>query len=501
MKLTDLSKFDQIVIQVHDNPDADAVGSGYAIYRYFASLGKNVRLVYGGKNEISKSNMKLMISELEVPLEHVQKLEDPELLITVDCQYKEGNVQVFDARNVAVIDHHSTGKISDRMAEIRSNLVSCSTICYSMLTEAGFDVNADVKIATALFYGLYMDSSQLSEISHPLDRDMIDYLKYDKSLVTRLKYANFSISELETAGVAISHNNYLEKYRAAVVKSDPCDPNILGVIGDFVIQVDSIDICVIFNECINSSGRCTGYKLSVRSCSIEASANEIAAFLTANVGNGGGHFNKAGGYISADSLKKATVLPVEKYLCSRIEEYFSCYDVVRFTDAVSQPEKLCRYRKKEGIFGFVKSTDIAPLDREFRIRTLEGDVLVSSKNEIFIMIGSQGEVYPIEKTAFYAKYTPLDEPFSEQFEYPPSVIDIEAGKPCDILPFAKKCRSGAGAVILARPLEKFTKVFSAWNYESYMAGNPGDMLCYTDGSSSDVYVVKREIFQNIYEQV
>ena len=51
MKLSNLDKFNQIVIQIHDNPDADAIGSGYAIYKYFLQKGKNVRLVYGGENE------------------------------------------------------------------------------------------------------------------------------------------------------------------------------------------------------------------------------------------------------------------------------------------------------------------------------------------------------------------------------------------------------------------------------------------------------------------
>ena len=495
MKLTDLHRFNQIVIQLHDNPDADAVGSGYALFRYFKSLGKDVRMIYGGRNVISKSNMKLMLSELEIPLQYTRVLEKPELLLTVDCRYGEGNVEHFDAENVAVIDHHATGKISDEMSEIRSNLVSCSTICYAMLKDVGFDVNADAKIATGLYYGLYMDSSQLSEISHPLDRDMIDYLKYDKALVTRLKYANFSISELETAGIAISHNNYLDKYRAAIVKSDPCDPNILGVIGDFVIQVDSIDICVIFNECAG------GYKLSVRSCSIEAAANELAAFITEKTGNGGGHFNKAGGFISADSLKKVTAEPIERYLAERVEEYLTCYDVVRFTDGIKEREKFARFRKKSGIFGYVKSTDIAPEGKEFRIRTLEGDVLVTSRDDIYIMIGSVGEVYPVEAGKFHAKYTPLDEPFTGEFEYAPSVIDIAAGEPCEILPYAKKCRAGQGSVILARPLDKFTKVFSAWNYEGYMAGHEGDFLCYTDGDENDVYVVKKQVFDNLYEPV
>ena len=494
MILTELTRFKQIVIQLHDNPDADAAGSGYALYRYFKAFGRNVRLVYGGRNAVSKSNMKLMISELDIPLEHISELEPPELLLTVDCQYGEGNVQRFEAQNVAVIDHHKTGRQSDGMAEIRSHLVSCSTLCYAMLKDAGFDVNGDVRIATALYYGLYMDSNQLSEISHPLDRDMIDLLRYDKTLVSRLKFANFSMSELETAGLAISHNNYIEKYRTAIVKSEPCDPSILGVIGDFVIQVDSIDVCVIFNE-ING-----GYKLSLRSCSPESSANELAAFLAAGIGSGGGHFTKAGGFISEKSYRAAGFdITMEQYLSDKMEEYFEGYDVVRSTDEISLPEKLCRYRKKPGFYGYVKSTDIAGEGVDFKIRTLEGDVFITGRSDIYIMIGIQGEAYPVETRVFDRKYTPLDEPFTGDFEYPPSVVDVAAGKSCELLPLARKCRSGQGGIILARPLEKFTKVFTSWNYESYMAGAAGDMLCYTDGDSRDVYVVKREIFDEVYE--
>lgn len=33
MKLSSLDKYGEIVIQMHDNPDADAVGSGYAVYK------------------------------------------------------------------------------------------------------------------------------------------------------------------------------------------------------------------------------------------------------------------------------------------------------------------------------------------------------------------------------------------------------------------------------------------------------------------------------------
>ena len=49
MKLSKLESFHQIVIQIHDNPDADAVGSGFALYTYFKEKGKQVRLVYSGR--------------------------------------------------------------------------------------------------------------------------------------------------------------------------------------------------------------------------------------------------------------------------------------------------------------------------------------------------------------------------------------------------------------------------------------------------------------------
>ena len=494
MRLADLLQYGQIVIQAHNDPDADAVGSGYALYRYFQFHGKDVRLVYGGRNPISKSNMKLMVAELDIPIEHVQELEPPELLLTVDCQYGEGNVQKFEARNVAVIDHHATGRESGESAEIRSQLVSCATLCYSMLNAEGFDMNSDVRIATALFYGLYMDSSQLSEIDHPLDRDMIDFLHYDKTLVTRLKYANYSLSELDTTGYAICHNRYIPEKRLSIVKSNPCDPNILGVIADLVIQVDSVDMCVVY--CENSDG----YKLSVRSCTPESAANEFAAFMTSGIGNGGGHFDKAGGFISARRFSKSFGGDIEELMLERAEEYFENFDLIRYTDEISSPELLHRYRKKPAVLGFVKSCELVGEGTQIRIRTLEGDVLVRCRENIYIMIGSDGEVYPVERDVFDTKYTPTGERYEAEFEYPPTVTDMSDNSVCARMEHAWSCRSVSSAVIYARPVGKFTKVFTAWNYETYMAGEKGDMLCYTDGNSRDVYIVKRRVFDNVYER-
>jgi len=496
MRLLDLEKYNQIVIQVHDNPDADSVGSGYALYRYFQEKGKEVRLVYGGKYEIMKSNMLLLIEQLDIPIEFVNELQEPELLITVDCQHGEGNVQRFDAQNIAMVDHHATGRVSDAMTEIRSHLVSCATVCYALLKDAGFDVNAHKEVATALYYGLYMDSNQLTEISHPYDRDMVDFLRYDEELVNRLKHSNISIEDFETAGIAILRHSYVAKHRLAIIFSKACDPNILGLIGDFALQVDCVDVCLVYSEYPG------GYKLSVRSCLLEVAANELAGFLTNGIGDGGGHVDKAGGFICGEQFeRKYSQQSIEAFFFQKMDEYYDGCEVVHFQDGIKDYGQLKRYRKKPVSLGFVNPTELFAPGIECKIRTLEGDVSVVCSEDIYLMIGYMGEVYPIEKTVFTSKYEASEEYFTGEFEYPPSITNLGENKAYELMPYARKCIPFQETGIWARALEKYTKVFSRWKYDSYMSGDAGDMLCYNENDDRDVYIVKQEVFLNIYEEL
>ncbi len=496
MKLSTLDKFNEIVIQMHDNPDADAVGSGYGLYRYFKDKGKNVRLIYGGINKITKSNILLMIKEMEIPVEYVTSPIRPELLITVDCQYGEGNVTHFDGENIAMIDHHNTGRISDEMAEIRNNIVSCSTIIFDMLRSEGYDVNKDINISTALYYGLFMDSNELSEMRHPIEMDMIEYLSINKMLLNRLTHSNFTLQELETAGIAMIRYSYDEKKRLSVIKSNPCDPNILGLVGDLILQVDSIDVCIIFNECNE------GYKLSLRSCVPEVSASEMAEYLTRGVGNGGGHLNKAGGFISKSQFVQTyDDMSIEAYLFSRVEEYYDTYNVIYAKDGIDDLEGFGVYEKKPNIYGYVRTTDIFKEGTECNVRTLEGDMFVRASEEIYLMIGYFGEIYPIEKGAFEKKYEIIPGSYEKSYDYSPSVRAIRDNKIYELMPYANRCKSRGGAKICAKMIDKPTKVFSKWDYETYMHGDKGDYLCYTYDDEHDIYIVKGDVFKYTYEKV
>ena len=93
MRLRDMLSYERITIQCHNNPDADALASGYGLWKYFRSQGKQVDFIYGGREEITKPNLLLFLQMLKIPAGYVTQIEEPDLLILADCQYGESNVQ------------------------------------------------------------------------------------------------------------------------------------------------------------------------------------------------------------------------------------------------------------------------------------------------------------------------------------------------------------------------------------------------------------------------
>lgn len=318
MYLQEFEKFQSIYIQCHDSPDADAIGSGFALYEYFRQMGKEVHLIYAGGTRITKPSLKIMLEKLSIPIEYREEVTDCEALITVDCQYNGGNITCFDAAQTAMVDHHLPCVPVDEWCYIVSDCGSCCTVVWMLLEEVGYDVRKDRKLATALYYGLYSDTGQLSEIYHPKDREMRDYLadSIDREVMENMVNSNLSRRELAIAGRALSDYYYDETYEFAVLHTDPCDPNLLGVISDLAIQVAGIGVCVVYSETP------IGYKMSIRSSAGDVEASRLAAHISGGIGSGGGRQTKAGGFVQRKILIE--VYPdrlFETVLQERIRDY------------------------------------------------------------------------------------------------------------------------------------------------------------------------------------
>lgn len=490
MKLSELLNHDDIVIQCHDFPDADTLAAGYGVYLYVTAHGKKPSLVYSGRQKITKPNLLHMVSQLDIPVTYTEHLDKPpEALVTVDCCYGEGNVTRFEADNIYVIDHHRVSGSAKYRSEIHSNYSSCSTVVNRMLKEESFRPNDNRKLATALYYGLFTDSNGMDEVSHPADKDLRDLTDFDEATVTILKNSNLSLEEMKIAGDALKHYKYDNEYRFALVEAMPCDPNILGFISDLLLQTDTVDTCVAFCR------RSTGVKISVRSCVTDIKADEMARFIVGSEGSGGGHARKAGGYIGRldeDSAVKETI-------CRRIREYHSSYEIIYAESYKAILSGMKKYVKKPLVVGYVKSSDVLEAGTEMCIRTLEADLNVCAADDLYIMIGVRGEVYPIRQEKFERSYVPTDKHFDVCAEYTPTVIVNRAFSSIDLMPYAMPCMARGESFIYASVLDKTVKVYTTWDKNNYMLGKAGDYLAVRSDDLHDVYIIEKGIFADTYE--
>lgn len=524
MKLQDILKFDEIVIQCHDNPDADAIASGFGIYLYCKEHGKKVSLIYGGNNVIRKSNLKLMVECLKIPIEHVAFLNPPELLVTVDCQYGAGNVTLFQAKNIAVIDHHRLSVELPPLHEVKSALGACSTLVWQMLKKEGFDVNQMPHLATALYYGLYMDTGEFAEISHPLDRDLRDEAKFEQEFMVRFQNANLSLDELEMAGAALMQYEYNEEYRFAVVKVGNCDPNLLGIISDLVLEVDAVDTCLVF------SVQPVGVKISVRSCIREARANEMAAMICKGIGSGGGHKRKAGGQIQGELLYNAykefceekgltprmeldeggkkerpTASAVKFFLVKRMEEYFDNTQIIDAAEEIPELEGMKIYREKSIPMGYVYISELFPEevegDKKIEIstRSLEGDAVLKVEEDSVLLIGAKGNIIHCKKDYFEENFIIYEQEYEAGvLEYEPRIRNNAKKKVFDVLSYARTCVSKGSVLLQAKRLDCNVKLFNQRHKEEYMRGMPGDYVAVTESEPRRIMIVEKHVFEEEY---
>lgn len=512
MKLEELLQFDRIIIQCHDNPDADAIASGYGILTYLRSHGKDARLIYSGYGPIQKSNLVLMVETLHIPVEYVQDLKEiPDLLLTVDCQYGEKNVRQFPAKAVAVIDHHKARpELLPALREVRDNYGACAVVVWDMLCTAGFDAGQNEELATALYYGLFMDTGKLQELRHPKDRDLRDTLEFkcNKSALFLFQNSNLSLDELRIAARALANYDYHGSQLFVVVEADRCDPNILGIISDMLIEVDTVDACVAY--CVLEGGA----KLSVRCCVRETRADELAAFLTEDLGSGGGHIRKAGGFLREDLLlganDSASAEPfnilVRRLLNARMSLYFQTQDFIH-AGSEDVPDLSCQpiYQKQRLPLGYVRATDLYPVGTRVTVRILEGVIPITVREDTYLMIGAEAEVYINDEAYFLAHNDPVDMPYRFRGEYAPTAheavssddLDAEAGEWKSLKDYARCCLSKEGSFVRARQLTRRTKVFVPWS-DSYLLGVPGDWLVSRVENPGDVYIVKQNIFSETY---
>lgn len=397
-----ISAYKRVYIQIHNNPDADAIASGYGMQRLLRHWHIDADIIYFGKY-LTKPNLTAMVKTFKIVLRNVSnafEVEEDALVIILDGQAGAGNVKEFNAKNIMVIDHHIPENDYPYLyRDIQPRVGSCSTLVTRYLVENDVPLTEDV--ATSLYFGMLMDTDNFITKFTNLDKDMKDVLlgSYNQLIISRLIRSSLSLEDMQTLKEALGK---LERYEEIVYSNvGDCDDNLLGHMSDIISDIEGVNIVVVYSE------RLDGYKLSVRSYHDYVSAEDIVKNLTKGIGSGGGHLNKAGGYISKNKFReKYTTMTFDSHVKMHTVDFWKTlkFFIEGQTDIMSiyGERNFLRARKRPYHIRYIYLGDYFEPGEIVYVKTLEGTASVPSHNHL--IIGVKGEVYPISEDLFETRY-------------------------------------------------------------------------------------------------
>lgn len=295
IKLVELCKGHNIYIQTHNFPDPDAIASAYGLQKLLLLYDISSELCYDGR--IDKLSASKMLSFFKIHMLSYEELrpslQEEDYVICVDTQKNAGNVTDIIGDEVACIDHHPTFvSVEYKYQDLRIT-GACATLIAGYYKELNHEPDPDV--ATALLYGLKMDTLQFTRGVTELDIQMFEFLfRYcDQEKLSDLERNNMEFDDLKAYGAAIESIELYDKTGFSCIPFS-CPDALIGILSDFILALIEVEVAVVF------SYREDGIKLSVRSEDPKIHAGDLMHDALAGIGNGGGHAAMAGGLIKKE---------------------------------------------------------------------------------------------------------------------------------------------------------------------------------------------------------
>ncbi len=305
--LIDHCKGRHVYIQTHNFPDPDAIASGFGLQRLFKHFDVDSTVCYVGK--IDRLNTKKMTELCGIEIlskeEIAGDMTEDDWIICVDSQKNAGNIEDLIGDEIACIDHHPFVDNGEMFFREVTKVGSCATIIARYFKELG--VEPDTITATALLYGLKMDTLHFTRGVTSSDIDMFGFLfpYTDGKILQELEQNTMQFDDLRAYGDAISNVSVFERYGFAKI-SFACPDAMVAVISDFLLSLVEVDVAVVY------SVRKDGWKFSVRSEVNEVDAGKLIAAALEGIGSGGGHAFMAGGIIRTDDLPRLGEYPEDR---------------------------------------------------------------------------------------------------------------------------------------------------------------------------------------------
>lgn len=300
-ELITLLKGHRVFIQTHNFPDPDAIASAFGLQVLLERFKIPTTICHHGN--IERTATANMVAEFGIQMTLDSDLKDmtsDDYIITVDSQKGNANILDLIGDEVACIDHHPTFCPADyKYRDIRI-VGSCATLIADYYMSYKMDMPRDV--ATALLYGLKMDTADFTRGVTELDIDVYRYLFpiADNNLIRKFQCGVIQYDELE-AFVDSMKNIDIYNGVAFAFLNFPCADAFVATVSDFILNLDVVTFAVVYSR------KEKGFKFSVRSELDELNAGTIAAEALKDVGSGGGHRSMAGGFAEESKLLDVSI--------------------------------------------------------------------------------------------------------------------------------------------------------------------------------------------------
>lgn len=313
LDLVHLLQGHKVFLQTHNYPDPDAIASAFGLQAFLSYHGIPSTLCYDGR--IDKLSALKMLETFQLQISQsdaLSSMTEEDYIVTIDGQKFNSNFTDLIGDEVACIDHHPTVVPVEYKYKDVQIVGACSSIIISYFKMTNTPLSENV--ASALCYGIKMDTMDFTRGTTPFDADMFAYaFQFANTNSINSMYQNvMELTDLKAYAAAIDNIRIKNGIGFAMIPFS-CPDALIGIISDFVIALNIVHISVIY------SVRNDGIKFSIRSEIPEINAGSLINNALNPQGNGGGHKSMAGGYIPLNDVFRNMD---NDDLQAEIEQYF-----------------------------------------------------------------------------------------------------------------------------------------------------------------------------------
>lgn len=312
-----LSRIDgRLGVFMHDNPDPDAIASAVALVEIAERVGLEADACYFG--EISHQENRAMVNLLELDLTNFER-DDPlgayDAFALVDHARPGVNDQLPEELHVdIVIDHHPPrGPVAGEFVDLREEAGATSTVLTEYLERFGVDI--DSRIATALLYGIRIDTNDFTREVSAMDFEAASTLLpvVDGAKIDQIEEPTVGGDTLEVIARAIKNREQRESVAVAGV-GRLGDRDALPQAADQLLAMEGVSTTLVFGF------RDEMVFLSARSRASNVDLGETLRDAFDPIGSAGGHADMAGAQLEIGILGSADDEDERNSIFSVIEE-------------------------------------------------------------------------------------------------------------------------------------------------------------------------------------